>query len=100
MCKYNCETSSFFFLDSVEIMISNSIFQASRDNTLATMNSIYSEYSNITVLNCHFEGNNGQNGGMSGSWNGSVVTVSGSKFIRNRARFGGAIGWCHFVARE
>ncbi len=90
MCGYQCETSSMYFADSVEIVISNSTFQGSR-NKQATMNSIYSENSNLNVLSCHFEGNTGYVGGAIESWKGSVVTISGSKFVGNRATFGGAI---------
>ena len=83
-----------YFSDSDQIMISNIIsitYGVNGTGTPFGARSILSHHSNLTVRNCHFEGNSGRNGGAIKGVEKSNITVIGSTFTRNRAVQGGAI---------
>lgn len=79
------------FFNSDQVLISNSAFQGSGNETLDT-GSVYSEHSNVTILNGFFEGNSTSSGGAITIIQESILTITGSVFSGNRARdIGGAI---------
>ena len=83
LCKYACKIESvLLFLNSNKIIISNSVFQG---NEVAEVRSVFSQNSNITVLNCLFQANGGRNGGALKAISSSM-NVTRSKFIGNNAR--------------
>ncbi len=83
---------SLNFIISNKIIIINSTFQGNGNGTLITVRAIYSEKSNVTVLNCNFERNTDLVGGAIAAWFQSNLTITGSRFYGNRAKnSGGAI---------
>ena len=93
LCKYQCSfQSALEILTSGQVTISQNEFIGNANGTLSVVRSIYSERSNITVLNCHFEQNTGVTGGAMAAWNKTNITIAGSRFDGNRAKnAGGAI---------
>ena len=86
LCKYQpllkFAGSSLNFLNSNNAIIINSTFQGNCNGTLTTMRAVYSEKSNVTVLNCHFERNAGSYyGGAIAAWNQSNLTITAWKQI-------------------
>ena len=84
LCKHQCIYSTPLKVINSQGMISNCTFLGSGNETLSTEKSIYLDHSNITVLNCHFERNSGGSGVIQ-MRRASILTIAGSKFIRNRS---------------
>ena len=85
LCKCPCkEESTLQFLDSDQIIISNSIFRGGEVG--GEVRSICSQHSNMTVLKCLFQGNRGPIGGALKFTRESKVNIDRSKFIGNYAR--------------
>ena len=82
-------------LDSSQITVSSSVFLGSGNDTLAEVRSVYSWHSNISILNCHFEGNTGHFGGALLARVDSTVTISGSTFTKNRSQQSGGAIYVH-----
>lgn len=84
LCKYHCKVggSALQFMNSAQIMISYSTFQGSGNHTQATVMSVYAQRSNVTILECLFEGNTA---GALLAQHRSAITITGSTFIRNKA---------------
>ena len=90
LCQHHCkERSALLLMNSEQIIISNSTF---RGNGMAKARSAYLTNSNVTVINCCFEGNRGFNGGALEAWSNSTIHISWSTFVGNNATsLGGAI---------
>lgn len=85
-------SSAIKVLGTKGLVISKSTFQGSWDINQAFMRALYSRFSTIVIVNCSFEGNTGNNGGAILASHHSNITLSGSIFTGNKAKFsGGAI---------
>lgn len=94
LCKYQCKHESVLhFIDSGEVTISNCDFLGYGQETLARVRSVYSQHSNITIMNCFFKGNSGSSGGAIEHSGEGIVTINESTFARNinKEAHGGAV---------
>lgn len=82
--------SAFAFTRSRGVVIANSVFQ--NENIPSPGRAILSTDSNITIVNCLFEGNTGSDhGGAIFASQDTFMTLVGNVFTRNKAGKGGAI---------
>jgi predicted outer membrane repeat protein len=101
LCRHQCkEDSALQILNSGLVTLSNSTFQGSWS---VEVRSVISLDSDITLLNCLFEGNSGRSGGAVEARGTSTINIAGNTFIRNRGTDrGGAIhvvdGMLNFIA--
>ena len=85
--QLNGQSSSLVFISSQEVAIANSVFQNG-----STGRAILSTDSEVTITNCLFEANKGDNGGAIFAEKGTLITLIGNTFTRNQAtKRGGAI---------
>lgn len=85
------DSSALHFFNCRSTLLA-SMFQGSGNLTRNSLRGIYSLYSALTIVSCHFEGNTGDYGGAIYASEGSNINLTGNTFIRNKAKYtGGAV---------
>lgn len=101
LCSHNCKKESALeSFNSGPITLSNCVFLGNGNETLSTVRSVYSEYSDVTVLNCHFEANSVRKGEAFAEWDiksvlkhsGGAICASGGVVILEGTIFVGNLG--------
>ena len=88
--QLNGQSSSLVFISSQEVAIANSVFQ--NGSIYSPGRAILSTDSEVTITNCLFESNKGDNGGAIFAEQGTFIILIGNTFTRNQAtERGGAI---------
>ena len=95
LCNFACKQESALYFTDSQVTISECEFHGSRNKRLVKVKSVYSRFSNITLLNCLFDGNTGSRGGAIEAKEGSTLTISGTIFTGNEAADSGGAVFAH-----